>query len=367
MKKNYYTIVFLALLLISACKEEGPVNIDGQAEWKIYTIWDRSAYDSNDPFKPLSNAKIVFNYDYGEFSKLTDENGVLKLYNLPSGIYTISVVGSHPEDDNIFLVGNKKEIRIWSGGSYIDTIFTMAVSSSGIAINEVYFAGPVNRIFYFFDQFVELYNSSNEIKYLDGMVLMRVSGNQDDGERGPGADENSDGDIDGITYAYQFPGKPGGKEYPFLPKTFLVIASDAVDHRKYVSTSIDLTIADWECYNQYASNESDNVNVPNLLNLFPEKTTDFYISLGSDIVVLATGEDTDLEDGLDIDTIIDGLEYDMNVTSLKTLDDRVDRGRAKAPAKYSGQSIQRKVPGVDTNDGTLDWEILNGTTPGYHK
>ncbi len=366
MNKIRFTAA-LILLTAFACKEEGPSNIDGQAEWKIQTIWDRSAYNDEEPFVPLGSSKVAFKSEYGEFSEYADINGLLEMKNLPSSVYTLTVIASHPEDETISIVGSKKEVTISSGRTYLDTIFTKAVSSSGIALNELYFAGPENRVFYFFDQFVELYNSSNETKYLDGLILMRVSGNRDDGELGPGADENSDGDIDGITYAYQFPGEPGGKEYPFPANSYLIIASDAADHTNFIETSIDLRNADWECFNQYASNESDNPDVPNLLNLMPEKTTDFYMSLGSDIVILASGEDAEYEDGIDIATILDGVEYDMNMSSKKTLDDRIDRGRAFAPAKYSGQSIQRILPGMDSNDGTLDWEILDIPTPGYQK
>jgi hypothetical protein len=49
---------------------------------------------------------------------------------------------------------------------------------------------------------------------------------------------------------------------------------------------------------------------------------------------------------------------------VKTIDDRIDRGVAPYPSRYSGKSIQRKEPGMDTNDGSLDFEILPSPTPG---
>jgi len=89
------------------------------------------------------------------------------------------------------------------------------------------------------------------------------------------------------------------------------------------------------------------------------------INLSSDVIVVSSGVDSVWEDGIDIPTIIDGVEYQSSVSVGKTLDNRVDRGFALSPAKYGGHSLQRREPGSDTNDATLDWEIIPNPTPGY--
>jgi hypothetical protein len=86
--------------------------------------------------------------------------------------------------------------------------------------------------------------------------------------------------------------------------------------------------------------------------------------LNDDIVALASGVDTVWTDGVDISTILDAVQYRSNVTLPKYIDDRLDRGIVQAPARYSGKSMQRKEPGMVTNDGSLDWEILPAPTPG---
>ena len=171
--------------------------------------------------------------------------------------------------------------------------------------------------------------------------------------------------MQGVIYAYKFPGKAGEKHYPFYPKQFLVLAGDAIDHRKAVSTSIDLSHADWEFYNQYMPADIDNPNVPNLINMRPDNTSKFLINMVRDIVAVSSGVDSVWNDGIDISTIIDAVQYSSNPNLLKTLDDRVDRGVAPFPPRYSGKSIQRKEPGMDTNDGNIDWEILPHPTPGW--
>ncbi len=81
--------------------------------------------------------------------------------------------------------------------------------------------------------------------------------------------------------------------------------------------------------------------------------------------MIASGVDTVWEDGIDIETILDGVEYQTSGTKRITLDERIDRGWIQSPPKYSGESMQRREKGIDTNDGTLDWKTIPTPTPGW--
>ncbi len=354
----------LNLILLIGCSEKMPTTFDGNAQIALTAIWDTSTVENDPKYIPLKNAKVILSSEYGMSVRKTDEDGKLFVSGLPSSKYSISVRMPHPLDEGIMLVGNVRDKEVTTGNIFADTIIAKPISSSGMSINEVYASGPVNSIFYFYDQFIELYNASDSVKYVDGMLVMRVSGNNEGG-KGPGADEEDDGDIDGVTYAFKFPGKPGDHNYPFYPKTFLVIAQDAVNHKNTVSASIDLSNSNWEFYNQFSANDIDNPNVPNLINIRADKTVDFMINLSSDVIVVSSGVDSNWVDGIDISTIIDGVEYQQSTTVLKTLDNRVDRGFVVSPPKYGGQSMQRREAGSDANDATLDWEIIPKPTPGY--
>jgi len=356
-------ILFVGLFLYS-CHEELPTNFDGNAKIELTAIWDTSSVENVSKYVPLKNAKVILSSEYGVSVRTTDESGKLLVSGLPSSMYSISVRMPHPLDPNILLVGSVRDREIITGNVFMDTIIAKPISSSGISINEIYASGPVNSIFYFYDQFIELYNASDSIKYLDGMMVMRVSGNNDGG-KGPGADEDDDNDIDGVTYAFKFPGRSGETNYPFYPKSFVVLAQDAVNHKNTVSTSIDLSNASWEFYNQFSANDIDNPSVPNLINMRSESTVDFMINLSSDVIVVSSGVDSVWTDGIDLSTVIDGVEYQSTMTTAKTLDSRVDRGFVLSPAKYGGQSIRRREQGSDTNDATMDWEIIPKPTPGY--
>lgn len=361
---KYLTLVVIFTIL-SSCAEEPPVNIDGTGQLELVVLWDSTYNDSIENAIPVSNAKVIITSRY--FSKVChcDQNGRLVLSNLPTSDYGLTVRKNHPDDPNIILVGSKRNFQIRSGEFFIDTIYVKPISSFGICINEIYAAGPVNNFFFFFDQFIELYNSSDSVKYLDGMMIMRFSGNSSG--KGPGADEEDDGDIDGTTYVFKFPGNSGEKNYPIRPGQFVVLASDAVDHRSVCATSYDLSNADWEFYNQFSPEDIDNPNVPNLINMRPDKTADFLIALTSDVVILSDGRDSLWQDGIDINTVIDGIEYQSqpHPQNKKTLDSRIDRGYVLSPPRYSGQSMQRREPGLDTNDSLSDFEIKDRATPGY--
>jgi hypothetical protein len=357
-------IIFLFILLfLYGCKENPPVIYDGNGVIELKAVWNNST-DSIPDLVPLQYAKVILSSQYGIQIFYTGTDGILKLNHLPSSLYSVSVRAPHPYDANIILVGAVRDVNIVSGQVLAQTITAKPVSSSGISINEIYSAGPVNNIFYIYDLFLELYNSSDSVKYLDGMQVMRVSKTGADGTLKPGADWYNDGRMQGVTYIYTFPGRPGEKNYPFNPKQFLVLAGDAVDHRKAVSTSVDLSRADWEFYNQYMAADIDNPNVPNLINQRSDNPTKFLIGLNDDIVAVASGVDTVWTDGINISTILDAVQFRGNTTLPKYIDDRLDRGIIQAPPKYSGKSIQRKEPGMDTNDGSLDWEILPAPTPG---
>ena len=358
--------VVLAALLAAGCMQEPPTSVDGNGKLLISALWEPTVggQPSGAP-APLPFAKVIITSEYGMMVQQTGADGRLLLEHLPSAHYSVSIRKAHPEDASIQLVGSVIDLLVQSGESRSDTILAKPISSTGISINELYVAGPVNSIFFFYDEFFELYNASDSVRYLDGMMMMRVTGISDQGIL-PGEDRDNDGDIDGILYVFRFPGQPGGSEHPIQPGQFVVVAVDAVNHSNIVSTAPDLSHADYEFYNQYSAEDLDNPAVPNLLNMRSDKTQDFLVGLTADVIVLSDGRDSVWVDGIDISTIVDGVEYQSSPppTNQKTLDPRVDRGYILSPPRYAGMSMQRREPGSDTNDGTIDFEILSSPTPG---
>lgn len=194
-------------------------------------------------------------------------------------------------------------------------------------------------------QFIELYNAGTEVEYLDGKIICRMSR----------------GDINYATYTWQFPGS--GTDYPIQPGEYKIVTPDAKTY-----TDLDLSNADFEFFIEGEFREYDNPDVPNLINIRnltdPSHHSEFLINFRADVVILASGKDLYWQDGIDIETIIDGVEYDVSAESKMTLNDLVDAGHAIGPSSnYQGKSVERKEPGMDTNNSTNDFRLINAPTP----
>ncbi|MEA1986224.1 MAG: DUF4876 domain-containing protein [Candidatus Marinimicrobia bacterium] len=354
-------ILFFSFILIIGClnNQKLPTTYDGTMDIILQVNFD---IDSLNYKKYFSSIPVeISTYDYNNFSYIdsTDTNGIIEINNVPFAEYKVNINSEIFVDFGSFI----DTMPVVASGTFtpnssIDSIGTIEIISGGaekgLKINELYTVGPPNTFFYFFDQYIELYNSSNETKYLDGIVVCRMSNT-----------------IDKITYIFQFPGTPlTGREYPVEPKEFVVLAGDAYDHKGEIfngATSIDLSDADWEFRNSKDYGDWDNPDVPNIDNIEEGHTNDFYISLTSDVVIIADGSDVEYIDGLDSASIIDGVEYSSSPTHRKDIESFVDRGYGGVGLqKYSMQSLERKSAGFDTDNSAIDFEIISEPTIGYH-
>ena len=97
------------------------------------------------------------------------------------------------------------------------------------------------------------------------------------------------------------------------------------------------------------------------------------ISLTHDAVVLTTGEEywvTEVDGSVRVAfplySVIDGVEYASSSDKTKYLTMRLDAGFAGLGcAKYSAASTERREIGVDVNNSTFDFILLEGPTVGY--
>jgi len=111
--------------------------------------------------------------------------------------------------------------------------------------------------------------------------------------------------------------------------------------------------------------------VPNFESIMPGKTTDFLINLAHNAVVIAEGGVYPIDENnymrIPIDKVIDGVEYNSNPAYSKEMTVRVDAGFAGIGiTRYSGQSTERREPGLDTNNSTFDFVVIPYATPGYY-
>ncbi|HDR05564.1 MAG TPA: DUF4876 domain-containing protein, partial [Candidatus Marinimicrobia bacterium] len=367
MVKKIFLPVAVLIISLTACieLEKQPSIIEGEREQTLFLIMDSSRISHLFPDGLIPMAEVPVNINASYYSgllqsKRTDAAGFVTFNDIPSGHYIASVSYDFPflNELDTTRISGQSEFVITPEEALLETLIVRISGKPGLKINEIYSAGPPNRIFYFYDQFIELYNSSADTVYLDGMIICRM---------GPCTI-----DADNVTYIYQFPGEPvSGREYPVAPGQFVVCAQDARNHvivqgNDTLINSIDLSNADWEFVNAADYADTDNPDVPNIWNIKEGNRVDFMISLTSDIILLGDGRDNYYIDGIDMETIIDVVEYSSLSTHKKGITEKLDAGFAGVgQKKYSGQSIERIAPGFDTDNSTLDFTIRPYPTPGY--
>ena len=367
MKKHYSLVIFILIvagLWFIRCEREKYILKDTDMSLQLVVLDTTGILNPQDSTRrtPIPGARVTL--ETIEYSRkyvfYTDSSGRVDITDILASKYEVSA--EYRLEGVCNLLG-AKFIEIFQPKPVADTILTHDQPISPLVINEVYSCGPVNNVFFFFDQFIELYNTSDSVQYLDGKIITRCLMNPDNDPYIEVWDYVMN------TYVYQFPGTPGGTEYPIGPGEFIVIASDAYNYPDSagIPGAVNLENADWEFYNQLGS-DYDNPNVPNLININPNKPKEYLISLTNDGVLLADGTDY-WQDGIYIDipisTILDGVEYKSSYTTPKHLTRRVDSGVILGVSRYSGKSRERVSPGKDTNNSSRDFRVIDHPTPGY--
>ena len=350
-------LLLLGLILIVGCLDNKnmPSIYDGEMDITFQVWYDIDSL--NDEAKLSSIPVEIFTYAYEgcAYSDSTDSNGIVIFEDIPWNEYNVNINSEIIIDYGTFIDTMPiVAAKIYNPDSSINTIDTVNIlcggAGKGLKINELYTVGPPNNMYYYSDQYFELYNSSEDIVYLDGMLFVRIYKM-----------------LAWASSIFQFPGEPlTGREYPVPPGSFVIVAKDAFDHRKVVPVSINLSDADWEFKNSADLGDWDDPDVPNLENIEVGCHLDFGIGLSSDVILITDGSDLNYLDGIAIESVIDGVEYSSYSTHLKDIEKEIDRGFGGVGLiKYSGQSLERKAPGFDTDNSRIDFEVIPAPTIGY--
>jgi len=284
------------------------------------------------------------------------------------------------------------------------SIDLVIAAGSGLIFKEVYFTGVPSC--YWRDGFYEIYNNSDEVQYLDGVILGCVSPGTGMGGPTPWVDKNGEL-LDRYPMnnsTFYFPGS--GEEHPLQPGESVVVASSAINHSareltdEDVASPVDLSNAEWETY---VEGEKDNdENAPNLELMYHLWGFDFFpFNTGTPLILAKLPEGTlmadfiDNEDNYERNAAISWFnnlmlphEYVIDAIDITNAEDgehykhlhaSEDVGMtwvwgADGPGTsggYSGKSLRRKVVSItskgrviykDTNNSSEDF-ILGGQTP----
>jgi hypothetical protein len=368
------------------------------------------------PLEGIS-VKLANQWNSKENSSSTNSAGFVEFNNVSAGLYNIAGTITIPKDIFNSLTGQDREEDVVVNASRTkininnatDTVIQLKMELGRVGdlvIKQIYYAGShTTNGASFRDQFIEIYNNSNDTLYADSLYVAQVYGcatvNPDLSKgfyitSGPMVGQfnwkKSIGMLSGIDpnddyiYAkslYRIPGD--GKKYPIPPGASIVLAQTAQNHKgpyfntaggtiaiKDPSLTVDLSNADFEVYlapylATPLTSDVDNPYVPNMIMLdytgkdwlfdnpgregFAIFKTDKDIPTTCkkypDPTALAIVANTTLYYQIPSDDIIDAVEIQPNTASSrvpKRLGSRFDAGFTFNPAgSYSSQSVIRKT------------------------
>ncbi len=212
----------------------------------------------------------------------SDASGAVQFSNVLAGTYTVSVVRLLSDTERAQLDSSDADVTAFGGGGQVSAqasgggtptvavnVATVAGRRGSLVISELWAHTPSLPAggYYYTGDYLELYNNSDTTIYLDGKVVgIGISWLRDYVGSPRTCADMEQWRIDPLgiwsAYFYRFPGT--GQTYPLLPGEAVVLATDAIDHRQYLSTLQDLSGADFEFV---GPSDVDNPGVPNMINI----------------------------------------------------------------------------------------------------
>lgn len=171
----------------------------------------------------------------------------LATFDVEYGYYTVSAY--YQSTSGLIFSGRIESLTLLAEQSGTTTSIKLPLSRSqtnALVIKEIYYGGCIGKRGeeYLADQYVTLYNNSDETIYLDGLCIAVVD--PPGSIESPWMEYTDMKRIPVNDLTWQFPGS--GKEHPLLPGTETTIATNAVNHTggEYQHpNSVDLSTVDW--------------------------------------------------------------------------------------------------------------------------
>lgn len=263
MKKivNYLfaTVLGLSATLVSSCDKKDDEGVKSYKLSVAVSLADEDVY-----FADLGVSELSLSYSKGNGSATEVKIDTLGTeLSLPQGVYSISVSGKLSASR---LLSGSTSVELYGDGKA--DVKLSQIASSPLIFRAIRSCGGIKG--YTRDNFFEIVNNSDEVQYLDGVLLgCMATGNFTTASAWLDYVDSGiyPADIQGFVVA--FPGS--GKEHPLEPGKAVVIANDATNHSAAAAEGNlcpDLSKADWEVFVSaeiYSkTKDTDYADVPNL-------------------------------------------------------------------------------------------------------
>lgn len=209
----------------------------------------------------ISDLSVVLTNDKGIEQTIT-LSGTSATVETLQGMYTLTASGKVKDEAAAYATG-KASVDLFADATV--TIDVTKIYQSPLIYKSIYTTGGKQG--YVVDQYFEIVNNSDEVQYLDQLILSAPTGNQTK-ENAWQANGMKDLYECGQGTVLAFPGS--GKDYPLNPGQSIVLANNAVDHRELAgegNACPDLSKADWEVYIDNVQGEID-YEAPNVDIIF---------------------------------------------------------------------------------------------------
>lgn len=397
MKKifKFYALAFVSLIALSSCSDSDDGNSKKTYPLTVnFTLGDELSADN------ISDAKLVFTNKKGNDTVALSNLGTntLEMYK---GSYKVSFIGKVTDEASAYVTG-ATSVDIYSEQSI--TLNLSKVNKSTLVFKTIYMTGGAQ--YYMLDGYVEIANNSDEVQYLDQLILFTSYGDQK---------QANAFQANGITDLYPsaqgavvaFPGT--GHDYPLLPGQFVVVANEAMNHKLAYgddeskiddyAKSPDLSNADWEIY---LGTGDINYEAPDLTTIYSNNKYmkawglgvfgRTYIlaklpagmtpeTFGSDPANMQNepGTTSSFSRSLMLPSkyVLDAVDTYSSTTSAEdhycTLLPKDDATGVQNNEAYSGKALRRKVSSIvngrvyyqDTNNSANDFMNNQDNTPGW--
>ena len=248
--KNLASKLLVAVLLTAGSAAFFSCNNDDDVKIKSYPMTVKFMLNDGMAWNNISDAKLIVSNDKGLHDTISVKGDTTITF--VQGQYNFTVTGKVKDEAAAYVQG-AANTSLFQAATV--NVSLSKVLRSPLVFKAIYTTGGKQG--YMKDGYFEIANNSDEVQYLDGLILSAPAGKQKSKNAWQG---NGFEDLYacGQGQVLAFPGS--GHDYPLQPGQSVLIANDAVNHKDLAGDGNkcpDLSKADWEVYLKYANGEVD--------------------------------------------------------------------------------------------------------------
>ena len=248
--KNLASKLLAAALLLVGSAAFFSCNNDDDVKIKSYPMEVKFALNDGLAWNNTTDAKLIVSNDKGLHDTISIKGDTTITF--VQGQYNFVVTGKVKDEAAAYVQGTAGA-NLFQNAT-VNVALSKVVRSS-LIFKAIYTTGGKQG--YMKDGYFEIVNNSDEVQYLDGLILSAPAGKQQN-KNAWQANGFEDLYACGQGQVLAFPGS--GHDYPLQPGQSVLIANDGANHKDLAGAGNhcpDLSKADWEIYLSYVNGEID--------------------------------------------------------------------------------------------------------------